>query len=256
VAGLEARGLWGPHALKGVDLALRPGEWLALLGPNGAGKTTLLRVMAGLLRPQRGEVLLEGKPLRAYGSYERGRLLAYLPQGGPYPEGLLVEEVVRLGRLPHLGLWGREGKEDEEAVAWALEATGAAHLRGRLLGTLSGGERQRVLLARALAAKPRYLLLDEPTTFLDLEHQAGVVALLRQPGGDGPRGPFRPPRPQPGGVGPPGGRGAWRAGGGPGQAGGGPHRAPPPRPLRPWGPGGPPWGKAPCLPGRIGPGFS
>jgi len=180
VAGLEARGLWGPHTLKGVDLALRPGEWLALLGPNGAGKTTLLRVMAGLLRQRAGEVLLEDRPLLAYGSYERGRLLAYLPQGWPYPEGLLVEEVVRLGRLPHLGLWGREGKEDEEAVAWALEATGASHLRGRLLGTLSGGERQRVLLARALAAKPRYLLLDEPTTFLDLEHQAGVVALLRR----------------------------------------------------------------------------
>jgi iron complex transport system ATP-binding protein len=180
VDGLEARGIVGPFALKGVDLALRPGEWLSLLGPNGSGKTTLLKVMAGLLRPQKGEVLLEGRPLGAYRSYHRGRLLAYLPQNGPYPEGLLVEEVVRLGRLPHLGLWGREGKEDEEAVAWALEATGAAAFRGRLLGTLSGGERQRVLLARALAARPRYLLLDEPTTFLDLEHQAGVVVLLRR----------------------------------------------------------------------------
>ena len=180
MGGLEARGIVGPHALRGVDLALRPGEWLALLGPNGAGKSTLLRVMAGLLRPRKGEVFLEGRPLGRYGSYERGRLLAYLPQGGAYPEGLLVEEVVRLGRLPHLGLWGREGKEDKEAVEWALEATGAAAFRGRLLGTLSGGERQRVLLARALAARPRYLLLDEPTTFLDLEHQAGVVALLRR----------------------------------------------------------------------------
>uniref|UniRef100_A0A7C2C1N0 ABC transporter ATP-binding protein n=1 Tax=Thermus islandicus TaxID=540988 RepID=A0A7C2C1N0_9DEIN len=185
MGGLEARGIVGPFALKGVDLALPPGEWLALLGPNGSGKTTLLKVMAGLLRPRGGEVLLEGRPLRAYGSYERGRLLAYLPQNGPCPEGLLVEEVVRLGRLPHLGLWGREGREDREAVEWALEVTGAAAFRGRLLGTLSGGERQRVLLARALAARPKYLLLDEPTTFLDLEHQGGVVVLLRRLAGMG-----------------------------------------------------------------------
>ena len=185
MGGLEARGIVGPFALKGVDLLLRPGEWLALLGPNGSGKTTLLRVMAGLLRPRRGEVLLGGRPLRAYGSYERGRLLAYLPQNGPYPEGLLVEEVVRLGRLPHLGLWRREGKEDEEAVDWALEVTGASAFRGRLLGTLSGGERQRVLLARALAGRPRYLLLDEPTTFLDLAHQGVVVGLLRRLAGMG-----------------------------------------------------------------------
>ncbi|WP_117236787.1 ABC transporter ATP-binding protein [Thermus sediminis] len=185
MAGLEARGIVGPYALKGVDLSLRPGEWLALLGPNGSGKSTLLKVMAGLLRPKGGEVLLEGRPLLRHSSYGRGRLLAYLPQGGPYPEGLLVEEVVRLGRLPHLGLWGREGKGDWEAVEWALEAAGASAFRGRLLGTLSGGERQRVLLARALAARPRYLLLDEPTTFLDLEHQGGVVALLRRLSGMG-----------------------------------------------------------------------
>ncbi|MEN2981682.1 MAG: ABC transporter ATP-binding protein [Thermus sp.] len=179
MAGLEAKGIWGPFALLGVDLALRPGEWLALLGPNGSGKSTLLRVMAGLLRPRAGEVFLEGRPLGAYGSYRRGQLLAYLPQSGPYPEGLLVEEVVRLGRLPHLGLWGREAREDREAVAWALEVTGTLSFRHRPLGTLSGGERQRVLLARALAARPRYLLLDEPTTFLDLEHQGEVVALLQ-----------------------------------------------------------------------------
>lgn len=177
--GLEAKGIVGPYALLGVGLAVRPGEWVALLGPNGSGKSTLLRVMAGLLRPRAGGVFLEGKPLRAYGSYARGRLLAYLPQGGPYPEGLLVEEVVRLGRLPHLGLWGREGREDVEAVEWALEVTGASRFRGRYLGSLSGGERQRVLLARALAARPRYLLLDEPTTFLDLEYQGGLLALFQ-----------------------------------------------------------------------------
>ncbi|GGM91865.1 iron ABC transporter ATP-binding protein [Thermus composti] len=179
MAGLEAKGIVGPYALKGVDLRLAPGEWLALLGPNGSGKTTLLRVMAGLLRPRAGSVWLEGKPLWAYGTYQRGRLLAYLPQNGPYPEGLLVEEVVRLGRLPHLGLWRREGKEDLKAVAWAMAVTGTEGFKGRLLSTLSGGERQRVLLARALAARPRYLLLDEPTTYLDLEHQYALLLLLK-----------------------------------------------------------------------------
>ncbi|GAB5601894.1 ABC transporter ATP-binding protein [Thermus sp. FJN-A] len=183
--GLEARGVVGPYALQGVDLALRPGEWVALLGPNGSGKSTLLRVLAGLLRPKEGEVFLEGRPLRAYGSYHRGRLLGYLPQNGPYPEGLWAEEVVRLGRLPHQGLWGQERREDREAVEWALEVTGTSPLRRRTLATLSGGERQRVLLARALAGRPKYLLLDEPTTFLDLEHQGEVVALLRRLSGLG-----------------------------------------------------------------------
>ncbi|WP_253665586.1 ATP-binding cassette domain-containing protein, partial [Thermus scotoductus] len=84
--GLEAKGIVGPYALLGVGLAVRPGEWVALLGPNGSGKSTLLRVMAGLLRPRAGGVFLEGKPLRAYGSYARGRLLAYLTHGGPYPD--------------------------------------------------------------------------------------------------------------------------------------------------------------------------
>ena len=184
--GLEAKGIVGPYALLGVGLAVRPGEWVALLGPNGSGKSTLLRVMAGLLRPRAGGVFLEGKPLRAYGSYARGRLLAYLPQGGPYPEGLLVEEVVRLGRLPHLGLWGREVREDVEAVEWALEVTGASRFRGRYLGSLSGGERQRVLLARALAAVDDRL---KPALVVQLAEIGGegvaetLVRLLERRGG-------------------------------------------------------------------------
>ncbi|MDW8091902.1 MAG: ABC transporter ATP-binding protein, partial [Meiothermus sp.] len=146
--------------------------------PNGAGKSTLLRLMAGLVWPQGGEVWLEGRRLAEYRSWERGQRIAFLPQTGPYPEDLTVEEVVYLGRTPHLGLLGRPGPADAEAVAWAMERTGVVGLRHRLLPTLSGGERQRVLLARALATRPHFLLLDEPTNHLDLHHQAEFLDLL------------------------------------------------------------------------------
>ncbi len=168
------------EVLLGVDLELRPGEWLALLGPNGSGKSTLLNVLAGLLVPRSGRVRLDGRPLAAYPPRARGQRLAYLPQNGPYPAGMSAREVVGLGRIPHMGLLGRETPEDRRAVAWALEVTEALPLADRPLGTLSGGERQRVLLARALAARPRYLLLDEPTNHLDLHHQAALLRLLRR----------------------------------------------------------------------------
>ena len=187
---LEARSLnfaypRGGRVLEGVDMRLEPGDWLAVLGPNGSGKSTLLGLLLGLLRPGGGQVLLEGRPLSAWSAAERGRRLAYLPQNGPYPAGMTAIEVVRLGRLPHLGLWKGEGPADEEAVAWALRVTESEALAGRLLGELSGGERQRVLLARALAQRPRYLLLDEPTNHLDLHHQAGLLRLLGRLRGEG-----------------------------------------------------------------------
>ena len=165
-------------ALESICLSLNSGEWLALLGPNGSGKSTLLRLMAGLLKPSKGEVRLEDKPLNAYSSWQRGQRIAFLPQNGGYPEDLTVQEVVNLGRTPHLGLLGRAGKSDLEAVEWAMEQTQVAEFRHRLLPTLSGGERQRVMLARALAGRPQFLLLDEPTNHLDLHHQAEFICLL------------------------------------------------------------------------------
>ncbi len=179
---LEAKGLFfdyrGRGVLQGVDLVLQPGEWLALLGPNGAGKSTLLRLMAGLLRPGAGEVRLGAARLERWSSWQRGQQVAFLPQNGHYPEDLTVEEIVGLGRTPHLGLLGRAGKADWEAVEWAMQQTQVSRLRHRLLPTLSGGERQRALLARALAARPQFLLLDEPTSHLDLHHQADFIDLL------------------------------------------------------------------------------
>ena len=180
---LRARGLtvrYGRRmALSGVTLAVRPGEWVALLGPNGSGKSTLLLALLGLLRYE-GEVVVMDRPLTRYSSWERGRLLAYLPQNGPVPEGMRVREVVALGRLPHQGLFGRWSAEDEAALRFALAATDTEAFAERYLHTLSGGERQRVFLARALVARPRFLLLDEPTNHLDLDHQARLLALLRR----------------------------------------------------------------------------
>jgi len=180
---LEARRLGysyarGRRALEGVSLEVRPGDWLAVLGPNGSGKTTLLNLFLGLLRPSAGAVLLDGRPLSSWRAAARGRRLAYLPQNGPFPPGLSAREVVRLGRLPYLGLWKSEGPDDERAVDWALEVTECRDLSERHLAELSGGERQRVLLARALAQRPAYLLLDEPTNHLDLHHQAELLRLL------------------------------------------------------------------------------
>jgi len=169
-----------PHrpALQEVSLELLPGAWVSILGPNGSGKSTLLGVLAGLHRPSSGRVMLDGRPLKGHSPRERGRRLAYLPQTPIYPEEVPVLEVVGLGRIPHTGLFGRTGPEDRAAVQWALEATDTVALADRSMAALSGGERQRVLLARALAARPRYLLLDEPTTHLDLHHQAVLLRLL------------------------------------------------------------------------------
>jgi iron complex transport system ATP-binding protein len=168
----------GRAVLSEISLALCAGEWLTLLGPNGAGKSTLLRLMAGLLKPSRGQVRLNTVPLHRISSWTRGQQITFLPQNGPQPEDLTVEEVVSLGRTPHLGLLGSPGKRDQEAVEWAMAQTRVDEFRHRLLPTLSGGERQRALLARALASRPKFLLLDEPTSHLDLHHQAEFIALV------------------------------------------------------------------------------
>ncbi len=186
---LEARGvslnLGRREVLHGVDLALAPGEWLALLGPNGSGKSSLVQVLAGLYKPASGRVVLDDYPLGHYSAWQRGRLVGYLPQAVEMAEAMSVLEVIQLGRTPHLGLLGRPGAKDREAVAWALMVTGLEALADRQVEALSGGEFQRVLIARALAARPRYLLLDEPANSLDLHHQAALLGLIGQLRGEG-----------------------------------------------------------------------
>lgn len=166
--------------LKEVELSLPTSRCLGLIGPNGAGKSTLLKLAAGLLRPDSGEVLLEGRSLQSFSSRERGRFVAYVPQSFDLPFSFTVLEVVLQGRHPHMAGATFEGKRDLEIARRSMEQTGVWELRDRHLDALSGGERQRVVIAAALAQEPRVLLMDEPTSSLDLRFQNATVRLIRE----------------------------------------------------------------------------
>ncbi len=170
----------GHPVLRGVTLALRRGEVLGVVGPNGAGKSTLLRVITRLLPATRGRVYLAGRDVGRLSRGALARSVAVVPQGAVLPAGYRVEALVAMGRTPHLGLWRAPGEDDRRAVEGALTATGLLELRERPVEALSGGERQRVLLARALAQDPDVLLLDEPTSHLDLRFQAEVLRITRR----------------------------------------------------------------------------
>jgi iron complex transport system ATP-binding protein len=171
---------YGPRrVLHGVSLAVRPGEVLALVGPNGAGKSTVLRACAGELAPVAGRITVGGAEIAGLAPVERARRVAVVPQAARLPEGFTALETVLMGRTAYLGWFSRERSCDRAIVHRALERTCTAELADRPIGELSGGEQQRVLLARALAQEAPLLLLDEPTAHLDLRHQAGVLALVR-----------------------------------------------------------------------------
>ncbi|WP_055523229.1 ABC transporter ATP-binding protein [Streptomyces graminilatus] len=178
--------------LRDVALEARPGDIVGLVGPNGSGKSTLLRTVYRSLRPERGVVRLDGDDVWALSPRAAARrTAAVLQESGGGPGGLRVAEIVALGRTPHHGLLGRDGADDHEAVEEALDRCGARPLADRDFGSLSGGERQRVLLARALAQRPRLLVLaqrprllvlDELTNHLDIRARFELLELIRSTG--------------------------------------------------------------------------
>ena len=163
--------------LNGVDLTVDRGEWVALLGPNGAGKSTLLRWISGVVGGA-GALSLNGRDAAALRRRERSKLLALVPQTPIIPAGINVADYLLLGRTPHIPTFGVEGPADFEAVQRALDVLDLNDVADRVVDTLSGGERQRVLVARALAQGAPILLLDEPTTALDVGHQQQVLDLV------------------------------------------------------------------------------
>jgi iron complex transport system ATP-binding protein len=168
----------GRPVLDGVNLRVGAGELVGVIGPNGCGKTTLVRLLSGVLAPHRGVVRLTGRPLADHRRREIARRLAVLPQDAHVEGAFTALEVVLMGRAPHLPPLALPRAADVTRARAMLARLGVAALEGRPLERLSGGERQRVLLARALVQEPEVLLLDEPTTHLDLRHQAGIYDVV------------------------------------------------------------------------------
>jgi len=167
----------GHEAVRHASFAAEAGDWVVLIGPNGAGKTSVLRAMCGLL-PFDGKILVDGRDVRSLSRRELARIVAFVPQTPETPHELTVAEYVLLGRTPHIGYFAAEGTADRRAAASALDRLELSPFAERPLGSLSGGEVQRVVLARALAQEAPILLLDEPTTALDLGRQQQALELI------------------------------------------------------------------------------
>ncbi|KHS72238.1 iron ABC transporter [Pectobacterium brasiliense] len=173
-------GYGNKRILDGLSLSLPAGKITALLGPNGCGKSTLLKCFAKLLTPESGAIQLDGKPLSTFSARQLSRHLALLPQQHLTPEGITVRDMVAYGRSPWLSLWGRLSQGDRQRVQLAMEKTHIVDLADKRLTDLSGGQRQRAFLAMLLAQDTPVVLLDEPTTYLDINHQIELMKLLRE----------------------------------------------------------------------------
>jgi len=168
----------GQPVLRSVCFVGRAGRLVCLLGPNGSGKTTLLRCLLGRLRPQSGTILLDGRPVGQYRPRGLARMLAYVPQLPESAFAFSVEEIVLLGRLAHTGAMGLASQKDLEVARAAMEMTQVLAFADRSLEELSGGEAQRVMIARALAQQPSVILLDEPTSHLDIRNQVTIYRMM------------------------------------------------------------------------------
>lgn len=179
LSGSSLEVAYGEHpVLADLSVQFETGTITALIGPNGSGKSTLLRTLARLLRPRHGYVYVDGQGIAELSSRDAARRLAMLPQGPISPEGMRVYELVEQGRYPHAGALRMLRHNDHTAINRALHLTGMTSLRNRTLGQLSGGQQQRAWIAAALAQDTPLLLLDEPTTFLDLRYQLDILDLI------------------------------------------------------------------------------
>jgi iron complex transport system ATP-binding protein len=166
--------------LKNISFSVESKEFFVIIGPNGAGKTSLLKIIAGLERARQGRVEIRGKNIREYTRRGLSQVMAIVPQHIEVGFPFNVAETVVMGRIPHLGILGMEGKEDFDLAREAMEFTGVAHLAERRLHQISGGELQRVIIARAICQQPEIILLDEPTTSLDPAHQLKIMDLMEK----------------------------------------------------------------------------
>lgn len=166
--------------LNDISFNIKSGEITTIIGPNGSGKSTLIKSISRYLKPESGNIYLNKININKINTKEIARSLAVLPQVKGVSSDISIEELVSYGRYPHLKFGRRLDKEDKEIITWALEKTGLLEMKDRYVVTLSGGERQRAWIAMSLAQKPKILLLDEPTTFLDICYQLEILELLKE----------------------------------------------------------------------------
>ncbi len=168
----------GKTVVHNLNIIFHKPEIVSIIGPNGSGKSTILKAVGRLLRPERGVVLLDGKNIHSLPAKEVARRMAILPQGPQVPDDITVRDLVSYGRSPHQNFWNRGDSNDKDIIDQAIRDTHLEELSFRSVHTLSGGERQRAWIAMALTQKPKIMLLDEPTTFLDIHHQIEIMELL------------------------------------------------------------------------------
>ncbi len=181
LSGIELRlSYQGPPVVEGLTINLPIGKITVIVGPNGCGKSTLLRAFARVLTPDDGEVILHGERIQNMPTRYVARQLGLLPQNQRTPDSIIVKDLIRRGRYPHQRLFDQWSKKDEEAVSKALQITGLENFSERLVDELSGGQRQRVWIAMVLAQDTPIMLLDEPTTHLDMAHQIEILELLNR----------------------------------------------------------------------------
>lgn len=169
----------GTKVLDNISIEIRFGTFTGILGPNGAGKTTLLKQILNLIQVEKDSILIRGTDIKNYSRKELARIEAYVPQSIKMDFNFTVEQLVMMGRTPFLGRFERESSKDIEIAEWAMKETGVLKLKNKFITHLSGGELQRVVIARALTQEPIILVLDEPTSHLDIHHQINILSILR-----------------------------------------------------------------------------